>query len=174
MKADLGIVHDKFVLENSGLVLLWPFLPQLFQQLNLLKDKRFNSEAEALHAVGLLEYLVNGHKDILIGNLFLNKLLCNIPYNYQIEKPKILTIAEAEECDTLLNNVISNWKAFKNTSIDGLRHTFLKRRGELQLEEKAVLKIEACSIDVLLDSLPWNISIINLPWMDIALYVDWI
>ena len=173
MIKDSGIVYDNFILENAGLILLWPYLPRLFQQLNLIKDKRFNSEADAIHAVSLLEYLVNGHIDRLIGNLWLNKLLCNIPCNYQIENPKIVTLTEAEECDELLNNVILHWKVLKNASIECLRNTFLKRRGELQLEERAVLKIETHTIDVLLNSLPWNISFISLPWMDNALYAEW-
>ena len=173
MLKDSGNIHDSYILENAGLILLCPFLPALFQQLNLIENNIFNSKADAIHAVNLLEYLVNGHKKTHNDNLWLNNLLCNIPYDYPVECADIITKKEVDECDALLKSVISQWTALKNVNIDGLREAFLKRKGELQFEDKVVLRIETHAIDVLLDSLPWNFSLIRLPWMDICLNVNW-
>ena len=46
--------------ENAGLVLLWPFLPDLFQRLDLLRGGGFSSEEHQLRAVLLTQYLVTG------------------------------------------------------------------------------------------------------------------
>jgi hypothetical protein len=36
-----------------------------------------------------------------------------------------------------------------------------------------VLQVEANTADILLDQLPWGISMIKLPWMGMMLWVEW-
>ncbi len=81
---------------------------------------------------------------------------------------------ELEEALHLLTVVIGKWEVLKRTSIEGLREGFLQRKGKLTEQESGILlQVERGSIDLLLDQLPWNISMIKLPWMNRLLRVDW-
>ena len=74
----------------------------------------------------------------------------------------------------MLEAVIEQWPVLKNTSIAGLREAFLQRNGKLfSKNDKLHLQVEASTLDVLLDQLPWNLSMIKLPWMKGLLRVDW-
>ncbi|MGS0758633.1 contractile injection system tape measure protein, partial [Roseateles sp. GG27B] len=60
--------------------------------------------------------------------------------------------AEREEIDGLLAAVRNHWKALENTSAEGLRLSFLQRRGLLRRAEGAwQLHLQAEAFDVLLD-----------------------
>jgi hypothetical protein len=70
--------------------------------------------------------------------------------------------------------VIEHWKALKNTSIAGLRATFLARDGLLtQREEDWVLRVERKTLDVLLDRIPWGYSTVAMPWNNYVIHVEW-
>jgi len=70
--------------------------------------------------------------------------------------------------------VINHWEVLKNTSADGLREAFLQRRGKLsRVDGGWLMQVEQRAIDVLLNKLPWGISIIKLPWMNEMLFVEW-
>ena len=57
----------------------------------------------------------------------------------------------------LIQGLIQNWKTVGNTSVAGLRETFLQREGRLQLRDDAWhLLVEPRAFDMLLDSLPWK------------------
>jgi hypothetical protein len=72
----------------------------------------------------------------------------------------------------VLLSCIQHWDAIKRTSIDGLRENFLHRDGVLKRDEFGwSLYIEEKTIDLMLDKLPWNLSIIKLNWMDEMLTV---
>ena len=74
----------------------------------------------------------------------------------------------------LLKSVLSNWPALKNTSIAGLRESFLNREAKLQLQDESwKLIVQSKAFDMLLDGLPWSYSTIKLPWMEKPIYVDW-
>lgn len=66
-----------------------------------------------------------------------------------------------------MHGMIRNWKTIGNTSISGLRETFLQRKGKLQLKEDGMwyLTVEPGVFDMLLDSLPWRFSVIKHAWM---------
>ena len=36
-----------------------------------------------------------------------------------------------------------------------------------------LLRVEARTVDILLDQLPWGVSLVKLPWMDRLLRVEW-
>ena len=51
---------------------------------------------------------------------------------------------------------------------------FLQRSGKLfSKDDKLYLQVEQSAIDILLDHLPWNLSVIKLPWMPDILRVEW-
>jgi hypothetical protein len=81
---------------------------------------------------------------------------------------------EKELVDSLLEAVTQQWSAMQNTSINGLRESFLTRNGQLTMEENGFfLKVEQQSYDMLLDQIPWNLSSIQYKWMEKLLRVEW-
>ncbi len=159
---------------NAGLVLLWPFMSMLFDRLGYLENQQFRSEAAQQQAALLLEFLVSGADDVPEYSLPLNKLLCGIRQPQPLPRELYLTDAEKELGENLLQAVIARWEALKNTSVAGLRETFLLRQGKLDwLDDRNTLTVEPKAFDMLLDQRPWSVSIIKLPWMTLPLYVNW-
>ena len=161
-------------IKNAGLVLLHPFLLRLFQKLELLEDtnfKDFNCQSKALL---LLQFLATGKEVIPEYEMQLPKFLCGMPANLPIDHFIRLSKTEKEELSNLLKAVIENWGALGSTSPEGLREGFLVRDGKLMKNDSGwKLIVESKTIDILLDKLPWGISIIKLPWMDEHLKVAW-
>jgi hypothetical protein len=159
-------------IENAGLVLLHPFLPRLFEGLGLAaEDKLIQPE----RALCLLHFLTTGQTIAPEYELILSKILCNIPLATPVESDMALTGSEKEEAEALLEAVIHHWEVLQNTSIDGLRGTFLLRAGKLSLSNDGdcLLQVESKTLDILLNQLPWGISMIKLPWMQRLLRVEW-
>ncbi len=102
----------------------------------------------------------------------LNKLLVGLLLEDYLSPIAELTNEEKELSISLLNGLMANWDKVKNSSIEGIRETFLQREGMLSIKkDKYVLKIEKKGVDILLSSLPWSISLIKLPWMQKPMYV---
>jgi hypothetical protein len=159
-------------IENAGLILLHPFLPQFFKALGLADEDRL---LQPERAICLLHFMISGQTVAPEYELILSKILCNIPLETPIESDMALTDAEKAEAEALLEAVIQHWDALRNTSIDGLRGTFLLRLGKLSLRDDGdwLLQVESKTVDILLNQLPWGISMIQLPWMQRMLWVEW-
>jgi hypothetical protein len=171
-----GSIDDErgIFIRNAGLVLIWPFLPQLFERAGLVKGISFVSESAAYRAVHLLQYMVDHQEQTPEYNLVLNKLLCNISKAKPVDKDVILTEEEKNSADQLLGAVIKHWSVLGETSVVGLQETFLQRGGQLFFfDTKSELRVERKAFDKLLSKLPWGISPIKLPWMNKPLYVEW-
>lgn len=167
--------NDAIYINNAGLVLLNPFIPTFFVKVGVMNGGKFISEEAQLRAVHLLQYLVDGSVSSPEHMLVLNKILCNLPIEEPVPAGITLTDAEKDVAAGLLNAVLANWDKMKNTSVDGLRGSFLIRAGSLIFKEDAWhLKIEQRGYDVLLQTLPWGIGMIKMSWMDKFLYVEWI
>jgi hypothetical protein len=166
--------EDRIFIENAGLILLSPFFTFYFQTLRLTENNAFVSVQAAARAACLMEYLVAGNEEIKEEKLSLNKILCHLPRQYPIENFDGASEQEKELSSQLLNTAISRWSAIGNTSIEGLRVGFLQRAGKLEwTEESLSLTVESKSYDMLLDKIPWNISMIKLPWMEKPMHVKW-
>jgi len=126
-------------------------------------------------AVCLLHFLATGFPRALEYELTLPKILCNIPLKSPVESDVELTELEKKEAIALLQAVIRHWQALRSTSPDGLRGTFLLRPGKISLRDDGdwLVQIETRSFDILLNELPWGISMIKLPWMPRLLWVQW-
>lgn len=161
-------------INNAGLVLLWPFLVMFFERLNLVKDKKFINDEAKYRAIHLLQYLATEQEETPENDLLFNKILCGTDIYEPIPIGFKITENEIEECNALLQSVIDNWTVLKNTSIHALRTTFLQKEGILSKQTNGwKLYIERTTIDVLLDRLPWGISMILLPWSNKMIYVEW-
>jgi hypothetical protein len=159
---------------NAGLVLLWPFLKTFFTRLGLLQDKVFRDRAAQDDAVSLLHYLSTGELEPPEYQLPLNKLLCGLEPGAPWQPQQRLDDQVLAECDGLLDALVVRAPNFGKLSHDGLRGSFLLRRGLLRAEiDGWLLRVERQTFDVLLDRLPWPISWVRLPWMQTPLQVEW-
>lgn len=157
--------------ENAGMILLHPFLPQLFHTLGMAEGGRLVQPERALC---LLHFLATGQTTAPEYQLVLPKILCGLPLNMPVEADVALTATELEEASALLAAVLRHWEALRNTSPDGLRGAFLLRPGKISLRHGDwLLQVETQTCDILLDPLPWAISAVKLPWMEKLLWVEW-
>jgi hypothetical protein len=155
-------------------VILWPYFKNFFETLDILDDEGGLKPASTDRAIHLLQYLATGDADTPEYMLPLNKLLCGWSLDKPVDRTAELTAAETDEADQLLQAVIEHWSALKRTSVDGLRASFLQRDGLLsETESHWLLQVELLGHDILLDRLPWGISMIKLSWMKKVLRVDW-
>ena len=166
-----NVAAEGIYINNAGLVLLHPFLPQFFAALGIAADKQLLQPERALC---LLHFLATGQPVAPEYELMLPKVLCNIPLEEPVESDVALTAAEQDEAVSLLKAVIRHWEALRSTSPDGLRGTFFVRPGKISLRDGDwLLQVEPQTWDILLDQLPWGIGMIKLPWMDRLLHVEW-
>lgn len=167
-------IPDALYIGNSGLVILHPFLPALFGNIGYLeKDEWLNDEVQQ-RAVALTQFMITGNEEYPEFDLILNKILCGYDIDKTLPADIVLSEFEKSEATDLLESVIKHWSVLKNTSAEGLRNTFFLRDGKLTMnEEEWLLKVEQKSVDILLNKLPWGISIIKLPWMNGMLKVEW-
>lgn len=167
-----GIGEDDIYIQNAGVVLLHPFFQMLLEELGHAKAGNMLNPGRAIQ---LLQVLATG-RTAPEYELSLNKLLCGVPLTEFVNTPVRLTKKETAECERLLRAAIGHWARLGDTSPDGLRGTFLCREGKLsrRQDNNWLLQVEQRGFDVLLNDLPWNISMIKLPWMQNMLFVEWV
>ncbi len=165
---------DTVYIENSGLVLLWPFLPRFFERVELVEREKFKSAAAQHRAAGLLQHAVTGDPSPPEYQTTLNKVLCGLDPDGVLEFGPPVTDSESEECANLLTSVIAQAPILRDMSIDGLRGSFLLRNGLLSARDGVwLLRVERETYDVVLDRIPWSVSWVRLPWMEVPLGVEW-
>lgn len=168
------IDENGIYVSNSGIVLLHPFLSTLFKKLELTANGKFHNMAATEKAVHLLHFLATGKTHSEEHELVIPKLLCELPIQYALKEIVELTDEEKQEAENLLTAAIDQWEKLKSISIDALRENFLQRSGKLYTKnDLRYLQVENGSLDVLLDYLPWTLSIVKLPWMKEMLRIEW-
>lgn len=173
VQTDIEIPEDGIFVHNAGIVLLHPFFALLFNKLKLTNKALFVDEASRQKSLYIMHYLATGKEEPEEHELVVPKFLNGYPLE-DVIYPAILSDEEKEEADYLLEAAIEKWSILGNTSPSALRESFLQRKGKLYAKNKSnFLQVETSSIDVLLDHLPWNLSIIKLPWMKEMLRVEW-
>jgi len=167
---------EPFYIANAGAILLWPFLGRYFETLRLMHKNAFLDDSARSRAIYLLQHLVSGKAEAPEPALLLNKILCGALPEQPVDAAPEITEEEAALSNQLLQGVIANWGKLGNTSIDGLRESFLLREGRLVCVESGnswLLTVSVKGYDILLDSLPWRLSMIRLPWMQTLLNTKW-
>jgi hypothetical protein len=178
-RADSEPAEDRFPLAVScaGLVLLHPFIARFFANTGVLETEGSGAlSPNALpRAAALLYYLATGREDLHEWELGCVKVILGLtPETPLPVSDGLLTPADREEAEALLAAAVGHWSALKNTSVQGLRSSFLERNGLLGESEQGLrLRVEDRPYDVLLDQLPWNIGVVKLPWMKKAIYTEW-
>ena len=162
-------------INNSGLVLLWPFLYSLFEKLGYIENKKFKSEDLRQKSILLTHYLVFKNIDFKEEELILNKIMLGVEISYEIDVSKKLSDIELEMCDSLIEGVIKNWDKMANTSPQTFRETFLVRNGVLNKKDSSnySLYVEKKPYDIILTTIPWNIKRIQTLFMDNVINVEW-
>lgn len=172
-KPGISETEEAIYIENAGLVIVAPFLPMLFKNLELWKDGKWQNREQA---VCLVNYLATGQTSMEEYELVLPKILCGM-HPGEVADPHVFSPDEQwkQEAEMLLQSVIEHWSILKDTSVEGLRASFLSREGKLvQKEGDWQMTVEQKAFDMLLQQLPWNISMIRLPWMEGMIYTTWI
>jgi hypothetical protein len=165
---------DDLYLQNAGQVILGPFLQPFFTNLELMEADQWINLDAAQQAPLILQYLVDESLISVESSLSLNKLLCGFDLSATLPMQLALTPAIESACTALLTAIIQHWSILGNTTIAGLRSTFLQRAGVLQRRHDGwLLQVEQQTPDILLDQLPWSIRVVKLPWMTEMLYVEW-
>jgi hypothetical protein len=167
-------LDETFPISNSGLVLAAPYLPYFFKGLGLVENKEFISKEAQNRGVLLIQALLDDSHAYEESDLLLNKILCGMSPSEPIEVNFSPTKLETEEIKNLLDAMVARWTALKSTSGAAMAKGFFRREGSLRRIDKGYqLMIPRISIDILLNRLPWTISIIKLPWMEETLYTEW-
>ena len=163
--------------DDAGLVLLWPFMHHLLSLAELVEPAGFVSTDARHRAVSLLRYVATGREvNEPQGVLALSKLLCGLAVDETVTQQVERSEAERDLVADLLDAVCRQWHALQATSADGLRETFILRQGRvgpLGVEPLATVRVAAGPFDMLLDTVPWPYSIVQLGWMDRPLSVEW-
>lgn len=166
---------DEIRILNGGLIIIWPFLTQFFERLDLVKNGMFIDSAKKNRAIYLLQYLVYNQIDYPEYQLVLNKILVGMPMQDYVKPIENLSLDETDMANSLMNGLIANWEKVKNSSTEGIQETFFQREGILIFnQDYNKLIIPKKGVDVLVESIPWNLSLIKLPWMEKPLNVEWI
>ncbi|GBO53444.1 hypothetical protein APA_1351 [Pseudanabaena sp. lw0831] len=170
--------NDRFSLfvNYAGLVLIHPFISPLFEATGIKKtNSHAIADTQMPRAAALLHFLARGQEEIYEYELGLIKILLGL----EPETPLLVGVGVLQECDreeaeTVLQSTINYWSVLGNTSTDGIRSSFLQRSGLLRrTEDSWSLNVEHQSFDMLLEHLPWTISIVKLSWMKYPLYTEW-
>lgn len=159
----------------AGAVLLNPFLPRLFQSLDLLNAQgRFSTMENAWIAQACVYYAVSGETVEHQTDSMLCRYLCGVHESEWPVGPIVLSPQALEATHRMLEAVVANWEYAARMSIDGLRESFLHREGKFACENNdASLRVSKKGIDVLLEMLPWAYQTIHHPWMHGPLKVVW-
>lgn len=165
------------VVPAAGLVLLHPYLPRLLDATGLYPagSKGPIPDPALPRAAALLHWLASGREVVHEFELpFIKLLLGRAPDAPLSHTPPALSDTERDEAGALLDAVLTHWQALRGTSADGLRTSFLQRRGWIDRRDDAwLLRVEPESFDMLLGLLPWGLGLVRLPWMRQALFTEW-
>lgn len=170
----IGIEKAVITVPDAGLVLLGPYIPRLFEILKYVENKIFVDERCRMRAAAILKFLVfENYKDDQVEPS-LAKYLCGVPLNRKIPDQAILNESEKAIANDLLSNVCVTWSVLKNTSLAGLRSSFLHRKGTLtEKDNDCYLQVETLAFDLLLDKLPWGFATLKMPWQKGILFTKW-
>ncbi|NHB91840.1 contractile injection system tape measure protein [Photorhabdus cinerea] len=160
-------------INNAGILVLWPMLPTLFNQLGLFKKQKFIHRQAQFSAVDLLDYLIWGNEEAQTERKILNRVLCGLIADEDTESIPI----EPEKqlvTEQWLDAVISQLPAWKKLSRNDTRQLFLQRPGELLTNEQEIkITVQPQPFDALLNNWPWPLNIAKLPWLDRPLLINW-
>lgn len=160
----------------AGLVLLHPFISPFFEATGVkAANSKAIADAHIPRAAALLHFLATGQEELYEYELGFIKILLGLePDTPILVGEGLIEESDRQEAEALLQSAINYWTVLKGTSVNGFRTSFLQRSGLLRNTENAwILQVEHQAFDLLLEHLPWSISVIKLSWMKYPLYTEW-
>jgi hypothetical protein len=158
----------------AGLVLVHPFLPQIFDTLDIWREGAFCNDSSQEKGVHLLSYLACGKEKMPEYEMILPKILAGWDLERAVAPQWSLTDMEKKECHELLLSLIEHWGMLKGGDEEALQEEFFAREGKLSpVGDDWRLQIEQKTLDILLSRLPWSLGFIHLPWNDWNIMVEW-
>jgi hypothetical protein len=139
-----------------------------------MDNREFTTVESRATAVLLLQRLARGPGRVAEHELPLNKILCGWPLEAPVDPLRPPGEDWDPLCEDLLRAAIAHWSVLGETSPAGFRQTFLLREGDLIRSEKGwTVRVHPGSFDILLQSLPWALSLVPLPWLEKPIHVLW-
>ncbi len=160
----------------AGLVLLHPFISPFFEATGVkAANSKAIADAHIPRAAALLHFLATGQEELYEYELGFIKILLGLePDTPILVGEGLIEESDRQEAEALLQSAINYWTVLKGTSVNGFRTSFLQRSGLLRNTENGwILQVEHQAFDLLLEHLPWSISVIKLSWMKYPLYTEW-
>ena len=176
LNRDSTLQQERLTVFHAGIILLHPFIQRLFAATGITEEEKPGIPNHRLpRAAALLHYLATGNEEVFEFELGLIKVLLGLDPEFPLPVAAgLLNSKDKEEAEELLRSAITYWSILKDTSIPGFQGTFIQRRGILAWnDEHWTLHVERTSYDLLLDYLPWSISIVKLPWMKQPIFTEW-
>ncbi len=162
----------EYYIQNAGLILLHPYLNNFFSKCDLLTNKKQISNPEL--AVHLVHYLATKKEQQFECNMVFEKFLCGVPIQKSIQRNISIPEELKQHAEELLKAVVKNWGSLGNASSDLLRNEFLQRSGKISFKDvNPKIIVERKVHDILLDKIPWTLSICKIPWIPKLIYTDW-
>lgn len=160
--------NAQFTLEHAGLLLLHPFLKELFEKHQIINED--HKVIKPAKGAQILYYLATGQDLPKDYELTTEKIILGLAITEPISIRLPLSNAEKQDADALLQNVITHWEALKNSGPQFLRELFLMRKGNaLHKKQSWIITIEKQAQDILMDKMPWGLGIIKLPWVEVLI-----
>ncbi|MFY0630372.1 MAG: hypothetical protein JXR05_08320 [Flavobacteriaceae bacterium] len=173
--SERSIQHEEkgeYYVENAGLMILHPYLKDFLINCNLLNAENKITNPEL--AIHLLHYVATKKEKQFESNMVFGKFLCGFPIQKSIRREVSISKELKQKTEDLLQAIIANWSALNNASNDLLRNEFLQRSGKISFkEDNPKIVVERKVHDILLDKIPWTLSICKLPWMNKLIFTDW-
>ena len=162
-------------ISDAGLVLVHPFIPRFMHNLGLTDERgRFRSAPSRVYAAHILREIAGLDTPHFDHNLMLEKILCGFSPESLLPEEWEPGEKEQAEVQELLEAIRSYWPPLANSSVQALQKAFLQRSGTIErLGESYLVRVESSAMDILLDDLPWECSIILLPWLENPIIVEW-
>ncbi|CAQ85428.1 MULTISPECIES: contractile injection system tape measure protein [Photorhabdus] len=159
---------------NTGILILWPMLPTLFNQLGLLEKKKFIHRQAQFNAVDFLDYLIWGTEDVKVERKVLNNVLCGLMAD-EITEPMPIEPEKQWIIIQWLDAIISQLSGWKKLSRNDVRQLFLQRPGELLINEQEIkITIQQQPFDALLTDWPWPMNMACFSWLSQPLTITWL
>jgi len=166
---------DNILVDNAGLALCLPHLPDLFKQLSFTnKDGFFVNENAQQRAVHILQYMVVGEQDYAEPELVLNKILCGISPEQPVWHKVDLSTQETNICDEFMTRLITLICNDDGMSLADFKCVYIQRRGLISIRSQAwLLRVEAEGRDVLIQANIPEFKPIHPSWSPYPLVVEW-
>lgn len=168
------VLEEGIIVQNAGLVLLHPFLKPFFENLGFLSEEKILLKDKIPEVLASLYFLATKQEGASEHELLCEKFLCDIPFEEAVLPVKKLSLKQKEACNEMLGAALSHWPALKTNNIDALRSEFLMREGKIIANaEREKLFIQRKTQDILLDQLPWSLSLMKCPWKKNMVFLEW-